>query len=398
MWSGSALVLLCGVWTVNAEINSLTYIYTAFTRPVGLPGIHEFSAIGLLDGRPIDYFDSDTQVKVPREDWMKERLDKEYWDKGTSSRQTKQQWFKVSLKVLNDRLRKNDTVNHYLQWRHGCEVNTTGSERKLSGIDQYGYDGDDFLSFDSHHKQWVAHMDGAILTKRKWDGIQQLNDYTDGYLHNECVQWLDTFLKYRKEANIKASPPEVYISARPFENNLKLSCLATGFHPKEITMNIRRDGHLVDRDDGLQSTGIRPNGDGTHQIKKWVMIPRGDTANYTCEVNHPASNIHVVEEWGKSLACGVRVLWGKSLVGCNGAAARYCRQWIQTGLTPGFTSTLLLTHTEHSNTFMTPPATHKNIRYEEAGQGTRYKQGQRKNTHVTVALASGCRGLREDPT
>ena len=100
---------------------------------------------------------------------------------------------------------------------------------------------------------------------------------------------------------LSTAPPEVYISARPFKNHLKLSCLATGFHPKEITMNIRRDGHLVDRDDGLQSTGIRPNGDGTHQIKMWVMIPGGDTAKYTCEVNHPASNIHVVEEWGKSL-------------------------------------------------------------------------------------------------
>ena len=40
---------------------------------------------------------------------MKERQDKEYWDKGTSSRQTKQQWFKVNLKILTDRLRKNDT-------------------------------------------------------------------------------------------------------------------------------------------------------------------------------------------------------------------------------------------------------------------------------------------------
>uniref|UniRef100_A0A8C5A321 Immunoglobulin C1-set domain-containing protein n=1 Tax=Gadus morhua TaxID=8049 RepID=A0A8C5A321_GADMO len=49
---------------------------------------------------------------------------------------------------------------------------------------------------------------------------------------------------------LSTAPPEVYISARPFENNLNLSCLATGFHPKEITMNIRRDGHLVDRYDG----------------------------------------------------------------------------------------------------------------------------------------------------
>ncbi|XP_059899942.1 class I histocompatibility antigen, F10 alpha chain-like isoform X2 [Gadus macrocephalus] len=297
MWSGSALVLLCVILTVNAEINSLTYIYTAFTRPVGLPGIHEFSAIGLLDGRPIDYFDSDTQVKVPREDWMKERLDKEYWDKGTSSRKIKQQWFKDNLKILTDRLRKNDTVNHYLQWRHGCVLDTEGPERKLSGIDQYSYDGDYFLSFDSVNKQWVAHMDEALPTKRKWDGIQQLNAYTEGYLHNECVQWLDTFVKYRKEANIKAARPEVYMSARPFKNHLKLSCLATTFHPKDIIMNIRRDGHLMDRLDGLQSTGIRPNGDGTHQIKMWVLIPGGDTAKYTCEVNHPASKIHEVKEW-----------------------------------------------------------------------------------------------------
>ncbi|XP_056438606.1 class I histocompatibility antigen, Gogo-B*0103 alpha chain-like [Gadus chalcogrammus] len=297
MCSGSALVLLCVFLTVNAEVHSLFYIYTAFTRPVGLPGIPEFSAMGLLDGRPIDYFDSDTQVKVPREDWMRERLDKEYWDKGTSSRRTKQQWFKDNLKIVTERLGKNDTVNHYLQWRHGCEVNTEGPERKISGIDQYSYDGEDFLSFDSHHKQWVAPMNEAILTKDKWDRIQQLNDDIDRYLHDECVQWLETFLKYRKEANIKALRPEVYISARPFKNNLKLSCLATGFQPKEITMKFKRDGHLVDFDDGLQSTGVRPNGDGTHQIKKWVMIPGGDTANYTCEVNHTASNIHVVEEW-----------------------------------------------------------------------------------------------------
>ena len=95
--------------------------------------------------------------------------------------------------------------------------------------------------------------------------------------------------------------PEIYVSAKPFKNNLKLSCLATGFYPREITMNIRRDGHLVNPDDGLQSTGISPNGDGTHQIKMWVMIPGGDTAKYTCEVNHPASKIHEVKEWGKSL-------------------------------------------------------------------------------------------------
>ncbi|CAL8299726.1 unnamed protein product [Lota lota] len=297
MSSVALLVLLWGVCAVNAEINSLTYVYTAFTRPVNLPGIHEFSAMGLLDGRPIDYFDSTTQVKVPREPWMKERLEQDYWDKGTSSRKTKQQWFKVNLNILTTRLMKNNTDNHVLQWRHGCNINTDGGKRTVTGTDQYSYDGDDFLSFDSDNKQWVAPMSEAVQTKRKWDGIQQLNDYTEGYLHNECVQWLETFLKYRKEAAQKALPPEVYVYAKPVKNNLKLTCMATGFYPKEISVYIRRDGHRVEDLDGLQSTGVRPNGDGTHQIKMWVMIPKSDTANYTCEVKHPATNVHVIRVW-----------------------------------------------------------------------------------------------------
>ena len=56
---------------------------------------------------------------------MKERLDKEYWDKGTSSRQTKQQWFKDNLKIITDRLRKNDTGALsvcLVGWLVGCQL------------------------------------------------------------------------------------------------------------------------------------------------------------------------------------------------------------------------------------------------------------------------------------
>ena len=48
---------------------------------------------------------------------------------------------------------------------------------------------------------------------------------------------------------------------------------------------------------------------------------------------------------------------------------------------------------------MTPPATHKKIRYEEAGHGTRYKQGQDVKT-LTLQLRwlPGAGGCGEDPT
>lgn len=65
--------------------------------------------MGVLDDNVIDYFDSDKQEKVPRQNWMGMNLDKSYWEKGTLSRKSKQQWFKVNLNILKKRYRQNDS-------------------------------------------------------------------------------------------------------------------------------------------------------------------------------------------------------------------------------------------------------------------------------------------------
>lgn len=92
-----------------SEEHSLHYIYTALSTPVRRPGIHEFTAMGVLDGNLIDYFDSDRQEKVPKQSWMKTQLEEDYWEKGTQSRKSKQQWFRVNINILKDRFRQNDT-------------------------------------------------------------------------------------------------------------------------------------------------------------------------------------------------------------------------------------------------------------------------------------------------
>lgn len=91
---------------------------------------------------------------------------------------------------------------HVLQWIHGCDIDTreTTSEPKfLHGIDMYSYDGANFLSFDETNENWVAPSEAALQTKRKWDDLQVLKEYTKIYLKKECVNWLTTFLKYQKE-------------------------------------------------------------------------------------------------------------------------------------------------------------------------------------------------------
>ncbi|XP_005950248.1 major histocompatibility complex class I-related gene protein [Haplochromis burtoni] len=298
----AVLVLVGTGLTVNSETHSLTYIYTALSKPVGLPGIHEFTAMGLLDDRMIDYFDSENQVKVPRQEWMRERLPADYWDIGTQSRKSKQQWFKVNIDILMERMRQNDSANpHVLQRMVGCEGETQpdGTLRFVRGKHMYAYDGDDFLSFDDKNGVWVAPIKEALLTKRKWDSVQVLKEYTKGYLENECIDWLSKFVYYGQKQLKQKSPPEVYVFAKKarVEANLILTCLATGFYPKDIIMRIRRNGRVLTADDGLTSSDILPNNDETFQRRDHVEILKSDLSKFSCEVVHEATGVDVTKTW-----------------------------------------------------------------------------------------------------
>ena len=66
-------------------------------------------------------------------------------------------------------------------------------------MDRYNYDGTDFLSFDNFHSVWVAPIQAAEETKRKWDHDTDLNNKTKGYLENDCMRWLNKFWSYEKK-------------------------------------------------------------------------------------------------------------------------------------------------------------------------------------------------------
>ncbi len=65
--------------------------------------------MGLLDDREIDYYNSQDKVKIPRQTWMKEKMEQDYWDKGTQSRKSKEQWFTVNVDILMKRMRHNES-------------------------------------------------------------------------------------------------------------------------------------------------------------------------------------------------------------------------------------------------------------------------------------------------
>ncbi|XP_042561054.1 zinc-alpha-2-glycoprotein-like isoform X1 [Clupea harengus] len=283
----------------DPERHSLYYIYTALSKTVTAPNIYEFTAMGLLDDRKIDYYNSVDKKKIPQENWMKEKLAADYWTKGTQSRQSKEQWFKVNVNILMERMKQNESDLHVLSWRHGCEIDkySDGRAQFVSGVDEYNYDGVNFLSFDENEMQWIAAVSEAVPTKRKWDGVPVLNQYTKGYLEKECVGWLEKFMAYAEEELKQASPPEVYLFARVSKfssDKLSMTCLATGFHPKDIDMSIQRGQTAVVT---AEIKDVFPNGDGTHQVRLQVEVPKLEANDYECFINHKTLNAPVVRFW-----------------------------------------------------------------------------------------------------
>ncbi|KAI1902391.1 hypothetical protein AGOR_G00044280 [Albula goreensis] len=302
---GPSLVLMfLGIFSaVDCEIHTLQYIYTSLSKPIDVPDVYKFTAMGILDDRRIDYYNSQEKVKKPTQGWMAENLPQDYWDKGTQSRKSKEEWFNVNVKILMDRMRQNDSDVHILQWMHGCTIEKTpnGETKFVKGFDQYGYDGNDFLSFNDADMQWVAPVTEARPTKSKWDSVDILNQYTKGYLEKECVEWLEKFLTYSEAQLRQASPPEVTIFARKSLQPAvhTLVCFATGFYPKDIEMVILQNDVPLTESNGVTSSGVRPNGDGTHQLMKTLMIEASDMSNYSCLVQHRSLEQPIKKDLGK---------------------------------------------------------------------------------------------------
>uniref|UniRef100_A0A8C1Q043 Ig-like domain-containing protein n=1 Tax=Cyprinus carpio TaxID=7962 RepID=A0A8C1Q043_CYPCA len=74
-----------------------------------------------------------------------------------------------------------------------------------------------------------------------------------------------------------------------------LTCLATGFYPRDIELNIRWNQTVLK---AQISTEIRPNDDGTFQMSTSVEIDRNHNGSYDCLVNHSSLTEPFLAKWG----------------------------------------------------------------------------------------------------
>ncbi|KAL8213449.1 UNVERIFIED_CONTAM: hypothetical protein K2H54_065397 [Gekko kuhli] len=261
--------------------HSLHYYYTMIWAPDQREP--DFIAVAYLDDQLGGHYNSTTRRAVPRVPWIRnvEKDDPLFWVWIAWRAIRYEQIMKEDLKNLSN-IYSQSRGPRIWQRLFGCELNTDGSKR---GFMQFGYNGEDYLSFDKETLTWTAAVVPAQVTKRKWDADWARCQKHKAYLEEECIYWLQKFLEYGKETLLRREPPVVTVGRKAdFDGLETLLCRAHGFHPKEIDVTWRKDGEVWEQE--TFRGGVVPNSDGTYHTWLSIKIHPEDRGRYRCHVEH----------------------------------------------------------------------------------------------------------------
>uniref|UniRef100_A0A667YFT4 Ig-like domain-containing protein n=1 Tax=Myripristis murdjan TaxID=586833 RepID=A0A667YFT4_9TELE len=249
------LLLFCHV--ASPVRHCMKYFYTAST---GVPNFPEFVAVGLVDDVQTEYYDSNTQRMVPKQDWMEKVTgdDAQYWDRNTQRALGSQQVFKGNIETVKKRFNQTGGV-HIVQQMYGCEWDDETGD--TYGFNQHGYDGEDFVAFDLKTKTWIAPTPQAVITKHKWDGQPGETEGWKNYLTQGCIDWLKKYVDYGRSTLLRTELPSVSLLQKTPSS--PVTCHASGFYPNKIMLFWRRDGEELYED--VDHGEILHNHDGTFQ-------------------------------------------------------------------------------------------------------------------------------------
>nr|ALB35649.1 MHC class I alpha chain [Odontobutis potamophila] len=261
----------------SSMTHSMKYFYTGSSQ---VPNFPEFVAVGLVNDVEFYHYDSNTRRSELKQDWMKYVTvdDPQYLDTQAQIHLGHQQTFKGNIEIAKQRFNQTGGV-HIVQNMYGCEWDD--ETNKVTGYDQDGYDGEDFIAFNLETKTWIAPNQQAVITKLKWDSDQAFNAQRTNYLTQICPEWLKKYVVYGKSSLMRKELPSV--SLLQTSSSSPVSCHATGFYPNRANLFWAKDGEEVH--ENVEPGEILPNHDGTFQMSvdlKVSSVKPEDWERYSC--------------------------------------------------------------------------------------------------------------------
>uniref|UniRef100_A0A8C8SLQ6 MHC class I-like antigen recognition-like domain-containing protein n=1 Tax=Pelusios castaneus TaxID=367368 RepID=A0A8C8SLQ6_9SAUR len=185
------LLLLLG--GAESGSHSLQYFLTAVSEPG--PGVPEFTLAGYVDGQRFVEYDAEAQQMRPLAPWVREARP-EFWERENQVHKLRQTCFRGKVRS-HEHLYNQSRGFHIFQYAYGCELRADGS---TGGFRRFGFDGGDFLTYDTARHRWEAPARQAEATQRRWNGDPVALRYYRNFLELECLAALRRYLQLGKGA------------------------------------------------------------------------------------------------------------------------------------------------------------------------------------------------------
>ncbi|XP_044838770.1 class I histocompatibility antigen, F10 alpha chain-like [Mauremys mutica] len=277
------LLALCGALLAPAAAggrHSWAVLITIITHE---DRTNHFTMITKVDDVQIAYYRSDTREVRATQEWAKQAVGAEFFQRKTQQFRTYEENSKGDIRRWMQLYNQTDGI-HTAQLHMGCSLS---DQAPVDPRFQYAYDGRDFISFDNQTGMWVTAVQPAFALKQLWESADKAwTQYVQWWLQSECPETLQRLVQHGSGVLEQQVPPKVLVSRRDApDGSVTLSCRTRGFHPRPIHVSWVRDGQdiLAETD----SSGILPNADGTYYTQSSLEISlQQDGHRYACQVEH----------------------------------------------------------------------------------------------------------------
>ncbi|KAG7219343.1 hypothetical protein INR49_019103 [Caranx melampygus] len=202
----------------------------------GVTNLPEAVAVELVNGVQTGHCDSNINTVQVKQTWMQQALDENpahlQWYSGECF--DTPNFFKASIQSLKRRFNQSEGV-HIFQRFGGCEWDDETGE--VTGFQQYGYNGEDFMSLDMKTETWIAAKPQAVVTKLRWDADRERIKRNEYFFKQICPEWLKMYLNYENKFLQRTEDP-----------SSPVSCHATGFYPHRALLFWTKDGEELHED------------------------------------------------------------------------------------------------------------------------------------------------------